>query len=156
MPPCLPASAKRSKLSPSQHFGGSRRAQVPTARLTAPAPPKSFSCEEHGSTIDCHGLVCAPGASGGEQQCLDIDGNFTVCRSGTSVQRAAWWLGVYVWYLKKNQGVDTPHCKNCRKSWTAEPVRQDLAQLKWPSGMSQWWGLYGPWRTGAAPLCAVK
>lgn len=51
---------------------------MPTARLAAPAPPKSSLCEEHGSMVDCRGLVSAPQAPGGEQQCLDVDGNFTV------------------------------------------------------------------------------
>lgn len=130
---------REANFLPHRILGGSRKAQVPTARLMVPATPKSFLCEEHGSTMDCHGLLCAPGAPGGEQQCLDVNGNVNISRSETLIRCVVWWLGIYVWCLKKNQDVDTPHCKN----YIAEPVRQDLTQLKWPPGISQCWDLYG-------------
>lgn len=44
---------------------------------------------------------------------------------------------------EEERSVDTPHCKNGRKSCIAEPVWQDLAQLKWPSDMPQWWSVCG-------------
>lgn len=47
-------------------LGGSRRAQLPTGSLAAPAPCTSLLCEEHGSTINGCALVSVLGAPGGK------------------------------------------------------------------------------------------
>lgn len=68
----------------------------------------------------------------------------TLALVGVGPQYTVWHGDLGLCLIPKEEwSVDTPHCKNGRKSCMAEPVWQDLAQLKWPSDMPQWWSVCG-------------
>lgn len=123
-----------SKFAPSQHFGGQQESAGANSQADSLCTTQEFLVWvtwQHDwlswPSVCTLGTWCGTAELGWK---LEVNGNFTICRCGTSIHCASWWCEVYVWYPKKNwRGVDTPQCKNCGRSCIAEQARSSTAKV---------------------------
>lgn len=140
--PCLPASAKRIRFSPSQRFGGQRQSAGARGQADSPRATRELPAWGARRRWIARAWCRHPAQLLGNSSAWICRETSPLVGAGPRYTVQHGDLGLRL-IPEEERSVDAPHCKNGRKSRIAEPVWQGLAQLKWPCDMHQWRGLCG-------------